>query len=147
MEKHVHAEWKDVDFEEGEITSVGYKNGVETNRRTVRTTGAVCELRAETEHISVDDNGFVWGIVKLSAHDADGNTVPTAGDRVRLVMGEGMTLVGSGNGNPIDHDSAKGATRALFGGLAQVILRRDVSSGGASATFSIDGVNSVTVEF
>ena len=147
IEKYLRAEWKDVEFVPGEITAVGYKNGVETNRKTVKTTGTACELRAEVEHLSVDANKFVWGIIKLSAVDAEGNIVPTANNRVNLEMGENMILAGSGNGNPIDHDNGKTASRALFGGLAQVILRRDVSAGGGTATFSIDGLNSVTVEF
>ena len=146
IEKYMAAEWE-VDFEPGEITAVGYKNGVETNRKTLATTGVACELRAEVEHLSVDENKFVWAIVKLSAVDSEGRVVPTAENSVKLIMGDGVTLAGSGNGNPICHQNRRGSSYSLFGGLAQVIVRRDVSLGGGKATFAIDGMNSVTVEF
>ena len=146
IEKYTFAMWE-VDFEPGEITAVGYKNGFETNRKTLETTGQAVELRAEIDHVSVDSNKFVWGIIKLSAVDEKGRVVPTADNSVRLIMGENMTLAGAGNGNPICHENPKSATHSLFCGLGQVIVRRDVSAGGGKATFAIDGMNSVTVEF
>ena len=146
IKKYFHAEWE-VDFEPGEITAVGYKNGVETNRKTLATTGVACELKADIEHLSVDENKFVWAIIKLSAVDKAGRIVPTAEDSVKYIMGEGVTLVGSGNGNPICHENRRGSSYSLFGGLSQVIVRRDVSAGGGKATFAINGMNSVTIEF
>lgn len=146
IKKYFHAEWE-VDFEPGEITAVGYKNGVETNRKTIATTGVACELKADIEHLSVDENKFVWAIIKLSAVDKAGRVVPTAEDSVKYIMGEGVTLVGSGNGNPICHENRRGSSYSLFGGLSQVIVRRDVSAGGGKATFAINGMNSVTIEF
>jgi beta-galactosidase len=144
--KYSHAEWE-VDFEAGEITAVGYKGGVETNRKTLKTTGAVAELRAEIDHVSVDENKLVRAIVKLSALDGEGRVVPTSEDSVKLIMGEGVALVGAGNGNPICHENPRSATHSLFGGLAQVIVSRDVAAGGGKATFAIDGIGSTTIEF
>ena len=146
IEKYTCGEWE-VDFEPGEITAVGYKNGVETNRKTLKTTGVACELRADTDHLSVDANGVVRAVVTLSAVDSEGRVVPTAENSVRLIMGENVTLVGAGNGNPICHENPKSASHSLFAGLAQVIISRDVSAGGGKATFAIDGMNSVEIEF
>jgi beta-galactosidase len=146
IEKYFHAEWT-VDFEPGEITAVGYKNGVETNRKTLCTTGAAAELRAEIEHLSVDANSFVWAIIKLFAVDSEGREVPTADNRVKFTLGEGVKLGGAGNGDPVCHENSKSGSRSLFGGLAQVIVRRDVSAGGGVVTFGSDGLNSVTLEF
>ena len=146
IEKHLCPMWE-VDFEPGEVTAVGYKNGVETNRKTLATTGRVEKLCAEVEHLSVDENKFVWAIVKLSAVDEKGRVVPTCEDSVKLVMGENVTLVGAGNGNPICHENPKRGAHSLFGGLCQVIVKRDVSAGGGKATFAIDGLNSVEIEF
>lgn len=146
IEKYMYAKWT-VDFEPGEITAVGYKNGIETNRKTLATTGVATELRAEIEHLSVDENKFVWAIIKLSAVDEKGRVVPTASNSVKLIMGDGVELAGAGNGNPICHENSKSGSHSLFGGLEQVILRRDVAAGGGKATFAIDGMNSVTIEF
>ena len=146
IEKYLCPEWE-VDFEPGEVTAVGYKNGVETNRKTLATTGRAEKLCAEVEHLSVDGNKFVWAIVKLSAVDEKGRVVPTCEDSVKLVMGENVTLVGAGNGNPICHENPKRGAHSLFGGLCQVIVRRDVATGGGKATFAIDGLNSVEIEF
>ena len=146
IKKYFHAEW-DVDFEPGEITAVGYKKGIETNRKTLTTTGQPSELRAEVEHLSIDANNFTWAIIKLSAVDKNGLVVPTASNSVKLMMGEGVKLVGAGNGNPICHENPKSSSHSLFGGLAQVIIRRDASTPIGKATFAIDGMNAVTLEF
>lgn len=145
IEKYSHAEWN-VRYEPGEITAIGYKDGAETNKKTVVTTGVAVKLQAQTEHLSVDKNGFVWAIITLSAVDDAGHVVPTAENTVQISLGDGVTLAGAGNGNPICHENSKSASHSLFGGLAQVIIKRDVSTGGGFATFSIEGMNEVTVE-
>jgi beta-galactosidase len=147
IEPYSHAEWQDVEFVPGEITAVGYRNGVEVHRKTVATTGPAVALRADVEHLSTDANCFTWAIIKLSAVDGNGEVVPTASHPIRISTGEGATLAGSGNGDPICHENAKADTRSLFCGLAQVILRRDAALPQASATFSSDGLGSVTVTF
>lgn len=147
IEKYSHGEWKDIDFEPGEIMAVGYKNGRETNRTTVATTGPACRLTAQTENISVDVNDIMWVIISLSVLDKEGREVPTADNKVRICPGENVILAGAGNGDPMCHENSKSLVRSLFAGKAQVILRRDAAVQKGRVTFSADGMNEVTIEF
>ena len=145
IKKYFHAEWKDVEYVPGEITAVGYKNGVETNRKTLATSGKAHRLCAEVEHRSTDANGLYWAIIKLYVEDEKANWIPSAEHKVRM-SAEGLTLVGSGNGDPVCHDNCKLPARSLFGGLAQVIVRRDRDAECGKMTFSVSGLESVTLE-
>lgn len=140
--------WKGVTYAEGEITAVGYDGeGNELRRTTVETTGAAIKLEATLDHVSVDENGMKYAIVNLAALDAEGRVVPTAENGVRLVAGEGATLLGSANGDPACTVRATSNVRPLFGGRAQAIFRRDASAPAATLTFSAAGLDTVTVEF
>ena len=100
-----------------------------------------------TMQMSVDENGMKYAIVNLAALDAEGRVVPTAENGVRLVAGEGATLLGSANGDPACTVRATSNVRTLFGGRAQAIFRRDASAPAATLTFSAAGLDTVTVEF
>ena len=146
IDKYSYASWE-VDFEPGEVSAVGYKNGIEVNRKTLATTGDTARLFAKVEHVSSDKNGIVRAIIKLSALDSEGRVVPTADNDFDIITGDGVTLAGAGNGNPICHDNPQSTSYPLFAGLAQVILQRDEADGIGKAIFSIKGMNSVAVEF
>ncbi|WP_231635612.1 hypothetical protein [Novosphingobium sp. ST904] len=62
--------------------------------------------------------------------DARGRHVPTANLPVEFAISGGH-IIGLGNGNPNDHASEKGSKRALFNGLAQVIVQGDASGSGS----------------
>ena len=146
IDKYSYASWE-VDFEPGEVSAVGYKNGIEAGRKTLATTGDTARLFAKVEHVSRDKNGIVRAIIKLSALDSEGRVVPTADNDFDIITGDGVTLAGAGNGNPICHDNPQSTSYPLFAGLAQVILQRDEADGIGKAIFSIKGMNSVAVEF
>ena len=140
--------WKDVTYAAGEITAIGYdEKGDEIRRTTVKTTGAPVALRAEIDHVSEDDNGMCYAIVNLSALDAEGNVVPTADNDVRLIAGENACLLGSANGDPACIVRAQSPVRALFGGRAQAIFRREATAPAATLTFAAPGFDSVKVTF
>lgn len=141
-------QWDKVDFEVGDITAVGYDGeGNELRRTTVKTTGAAVKLHAELDHVSEDENGMKYAIVNLSALDAEGRVVPTAENAVRLIAGENAMLLGSANGDPACTVRATSNVRALFGGRAQAIFRRDASAPAATLVFTAAGLDTVSVEF
>lgn len=113
IEKYLHAEWKDVTFQPGEIAAIGYRNGEPVARDAVKTTGAPVALVAETEHLSGDEDGFLYAIVKLRAVDCEGQTVPTADNRVAFHPESGVIVLGSGNGDPSCLEPAVSMARPL----------------------------------
>lgn len=140
--------WKDVTYAPGEITAVGYDaDGKEVRRTTVATTGAPVKLHAELDHVSEDVSGMKYAVVNLSALDQNGTVVPTADNAVRLMTDENAVLLGSANGDPADTVRPASSIRALFGGRAQAIFRKDASSPVATLTFSAAGLGTVSVQF
>ena len=140
--------WKDVTYAEGNVTAVGYdEEGRELRRTTVKTTGAPVKLHAILDHVSEDESGFRYAVVNLAALDTEGRVVPTAENAVRLIAGEGATLLGSANGDPACTVRPTSNVRSLFGGRAQAIFRRDSSAPAATLTFTAAGLDTVSVEF
>ena len=62
-------------------------------------------------------------MIKVEAQDKHGNVVPTAQDKLQFSVSGPGNLIGVGNGNPNSLESDKTPERALFNGLAQVIVQ------------------------
>jgi fibronectin type 3 domain-containing protein len=76
--------------------------------------------------------------------DAQGNVVPTASNEISFSI-TGGTIIGVGNGDPNSHESDKASQRALFSGLAQVIVQSIVQPGSMTLTATSPGLNSANV--
>ncbi|MCC8160368.1 MAG: DUF4982 domain-containing protein [Oscillospiraceae bacterium] len=133
--------WGNVIYEPGELTAVGYRNGGEVMRETVKTTGAVHRLSLEPYKavMSADED---TAIINIFARDADGLTVPTADNEVRFyISGEGEFL-GAGNGNPSSRERDRVPVRRLFNGKAQLLVRLSGGRGEVKITAVADGIES-----
>lgn len=119
----LHTEWPEVAFEPGKIEVVSYKDGKEVAREARYTTGEPVSLRLTADRTRIKADGYDLSFVTVEALDADGREVPTA--RIPLhfsVNGEGE-LVGTDNGDQIDHSSLKSADRSMFSGKALGVVR------------------------
>ena len=119
MEGNWYLEWEDVSYEPGELKAVAYKDGREIMTRLVRTTGAAAEIKAEAYRgsITIGDTA----VINISICDSEGEVVPTADNRLSFEI-EGGGLVGTGNGDPADHDSEKLPYRRAFMGRCQLLV-------------------------
>jgi beta-galactosidase len=91
-------------------------------RFAVETTGPAVALRLTPDRASMLGDGLDAQPVTVEAIDAAGRAVPVAQHTLRFAV-DGGDIIGLGNGNPNDTSSEKGATRALFNGMAQAIVR------------------------
>lgn len=120
MDKNWYLGWDNVIYEPGELKAVGYKDGKETAVETVRTTGAAAEIKAVAYKDTVAAGETA--IINIDIADGEGMTVPTADNRLNFEI-EGGELVGTGNGDPADHDSEKMPHRRAFMGKCQLLVR------------------------
>ena len=120
MEENWYLEWADVIYEPGELKAVAYKDGREIMTKTVRTTGAAAVIKAEPYRgsITVGDTA----VINISICDSLDDVVPTADNRLSFEI-EGGELVGTGNGDPADHESEKLPFRRAFCGRCQLLVR------------------------
>lgn len=120
MHKNMYLIWKNVKYEPGEVSAIGYRNGVEIKIKYVKTTGVPYKLEAELYKKSIKTNETA--IINVKIMDTNGNVVPTADNLIKFEI-NGGTLLGTGNGNPGDHDSEKVPQRRAFGGMCQVLVK------------------------
>ena len=121
-EKYGYIEWENVTYEPGEAKAVGYRDGEIIKECSVRTTGAPAGI--ETEIYNKEIRPYDAVIVNIRIVDESGEVVPYADNILSfdIVRGE---LIGTGNGDPGDHDSEKASVRRAFNGLCQLLVRAD----------------------
>lgn len=120
MEKNWYLSWDNVICQPGVLSAKGYRNGELVLEEKVETVGCACRLMVEPVKNQVYEDGMA--IFNVDVVDAEGRVVPTA-DPLVYIKVLGGQLVGTGNGNPGDHDSEKLPVRRAFHGKMQVIAR------------------------
>ncbi len=120
IEKNWYASWKNVVYEKGEATAVGYINGKEVMRKTVKTTQAAENIIAKPykDTVTVGETA----IINILITDKNGLIVPTACNELHFDI-KGGVLLGTGNGDPGDHSNEKLAARKAFGGMCQLLVK------------------------
>ena len=135
-----------VPYAPGKLSAVGYRGGKVVKRFEVETTGAPVALKLTPDRAFMLGDGLDAQPFKVEALDAKGRHVPLAQHQI-VFKAEGGDIIGLGNGNPNDITSEKGNTRALFNGLAQVIVQtREGSAGSLKLTASAAGLKSAAIE-
>ncbi|MBQ8821360.1 MAG: DUF4982 domain-containing protein [Lachnospiraceae bacterium] len=120
MEKNWYLSWENVIYQPGVLSAKGYRNGEVVLEEKVETTGYASRLTISPVKEQVVPDGMA--IFNISVEDEQGKEVPTANPLVYIHV-SGGEFVGTGNGNPGDHDSEKRPVRRAFHGKLQVIVR------------------------
>jgi beta-galactosidase len=138
-----HVEWN-VPWASGTLKANGYSHlsPVVTNSWTTSLTPTAIALWPDRSTILAD--GRDVSVVTVAAVDAQGNIVPTANNTVSFVV-NGGAIIGVGNGNPSSLEADKGTQRALFGGLAQVIVQSTNVPGSITLTASASGLPTTNI--
>lgn len=120
IEKNWYLCWENVIYEPGVLVVQGYRNGERVLEKRTETTGFAQALTVVSEKETALPEELVIFHVELV--DEMGRLVPTAEALIYLEV-EGGMIIGTGNGNPADHDSEKRPVRRAFHGRLQVIVR------------------------
>jgi beta-galactosidase len=112
-----------VPYAPGKLEAVGYSGGKEVVRTSVETTGPAVALELAPDRQSLAGDGQDAMPITVRAVDAQGRPVPVANPLVTFEVSGAGRSIGHGNGDPTSHEDEKGRTRALFNGLAQLIVQ------------------------
>jgi beta-galactosidase len=135
-----------VPYAPGRLAAVGYRGGKAVKRFEVETTGAPVALKLTPDRAFMLGDGLDAQPIQVEALDAQGRHVPLAQHQV-VFEADGADIIGLGNGDPNDISSEKGNTRALFNGLAQVIVQtREGSAGTFRLRASAPGLKSAVLD-
>ncbi len=129
VDRYAMVSW-DVPYAPGNLEAIGRQVGREVARCTVATTGPPTALQLIPDRQELAGNGTDALPVTVRAVDAAGRPVPTANLPVAFALAGPGRIIGLGNGDSRSHEPEKGSSRALFNGLAQVILQSNAASHG-----------------
>ena len=123
-----HLVWN-VKYAPGRIEARGYKSGklILTQRR--ETTGDSYSIRLSADRNTINADGEDVVLIKVEALDKYGRAVPNAQDALQFTVSGSGKLIGVGNGNPNSLELDKAPKRALFNGLAQIIIQSTKQQG------------------
>ncbi|MBE1161795.1 beta-galactosidase GalA [Dyella acidiphila] len=131
-----HVQW-DVTYAPGVIEARGRRNGQTVLVERRETTGPARKLRLAADRAEIDADGQDVSMITVDVLDDHGRPVPTANHALSFRVSGAGKLIGVGNGDPNSHESDKGSKRALFNGLAQLI----VQSTGQAGAIHIEAVS------
>lgn len=120
MEKDWYLFWENVCYEPGILSAKGYRGGKVVLEEKIETTGYA--QRLELVPVKTEQKAGEIAIFNVSIVDEQGREVPTACPMIYIEV-SGGELLGTGNGNPGDHDSEKLPVRRAFHGKMQLLVR------------------------
>ncbi|HMD99375.1 MAG TPA: beta-galactosidase GalA [Terriglobia bacterium] len=144
MKKDSHLAWT-VKYAPGAIEARGYKDGkqVMTVKRETTEPAATLVMKADRSDVSADGEDVAMFAVEV--HDAQGRVVPIADNEVAFrVSGEGK-LIGTGNGDPTNHESDKGTSRKAFCGLCMAVVQSTKTAGSITVEAASPGLAPASV--
>ena len=139
-----HVEWDNVSYASGTLQAIGYNNGVAVITNTIVTTGAPAQIALWPDRSTILADGQDVSVVTVAVLDSQGLVVPTATNEINFSI-TGGTILGVGNGNPSSHEADKASQRAVFNGLAEVIIQSANQTGSITLTATSTGLTSTNI--
>jgi beta-galactosidase len=141
----LHLAW-DVVYEPGTLKAVGRRGGQAAVTEEVSTTGepAAVRLTVDKAAPAADGRDVVHAVVEIV--DAEGRTVPTAGNDVTFELQGEATLIGVDNGAVTMAESFHGSERHAFNGKCLAILQTTRKPGPIRITARSPGLVEATAE-
>lgn len=134
----------DVAYEPGCLEAIAYRNGEETGRSKLETTGEAARLLlvSERAEITADNRDLVYADVTIT--DAQGKRIPAAKTSLRCTV-EGGELMGFFSADPANEDEYGSSECHAFKGRAVAVVRA-AQPGAIRITVSADGLPEATAE-
>ena len=139
-----HVEWDNVSYASGTLQAIGYNNGLAVITNTVVTTGTPAAIALWPDRSTILADGQDVSVVTVAVLDSRGLVVPTATNEINFSI-TGGAILGVGNGNPSSHEADKASQRAVFNGLAEVIIQSANQTGSITLTATSAGLISTNI--
>lgn len=115
------APWR-IPYAPGELSAVGYQNGRQIVRDTIRSAGSAVRLVLTQETADAAANAEDCALISVTAVDAEGIPVPTAKNTVKFTV-SGAQLLSTCSGDPCDHIPCPSDARPLYQGQSTAVVR------------------------
>jgi beta-galactosidase len=143
IQKDQHLAWN-VKYAPGAIEARGYKDGKQVMTAKRETTGPATKLvlRADRQEISAD--GEDVAIFTIEVQDSQGRVLPITENSVTFKVTGPGEVIGTGNGDPTNHEPDSGSTRKAFGGRCMAIVQSAKTAGSITVAATSPGLTAAT---
>ncbi len=133
----------EVPYQPGELVAIGFMEGKEVVRQSLKTTGKPAQLKivSETENILSDENDLVY--FNIEVLDENGLLIPDAEIPINFNIRGKCKLQAVGNGNPTDMKSFQQPKVNSYRGRCQLIVRKTKDCSEIEVTAFSNGLKSV----
>ena len=123
----LHAAWR-VEYEPGTVEVVARKGGKEVGRTARHTAGEPTSIRLSMKRYGNGPDDDALAFVEVEIVDKDGNLCPLSENLVNFeVCGNGASVAGTDNGNPVSLENFKSSCRKAFYGKCLVVLQAEAT--------------------
>lgn len=115
----------EITYEPGTLTAVSYEKGQEIGRNELKTAGADRTLVVESEEyagLKGSDQELIY--VQVEMRDQNGVLAAADNQKITLAVEGEAEVLGFGSGNPKPNYNFNEGVTELFGGRAQIILKK-----------------------
>jgi beta-galactosidase len=136
----------ETNYEPGELVAIGFTNGKEVTRQTLKTAGNPDKLKITAEKSSVAACSRELAYFNVEVLDENGILVPNAEIPVEFNIQGKCKLQAVGNGNPVDMKSFQQPKVNTFRGKCQLIVRsnKDAAESVIKVSAKSEGLNTGT---
>jgi len=141
-----------VTYQPGTVQAVATKGGKAWANVSISTSGTPASLTLAIERPitgeTVHSDGQDVALLRVSIHDSNGNIVRNVNNTVTFTVTSGQgRVIGTGNGDPVDHTQDQSNQRMVFNGLARAVIgaNKNSASGSIVVQASSPGLQSASV--
>lgn len=117
----------EVPYQPGELVAIGFIDGKEVVRQSLKTTGKPAQLKIISETERILENDLVY--FNIEVLDKNGLLIPDAEIPIEFKINGNCKLQAVGNGNPTDMKSFQQPKVNSYRGRCQLIVRKDKNCG------------------
>ena len=143
MTKDGHLAWN-VAYAPGYIEARGFKGGKQVLTERRDTVGTPAKLVLTADRKQVDANGEDVAMFAVEVQDAQGRYHPLADNQVTFHVSGQARLIGTGNGDPTNHESDRGSVRKAFNGLCMALVQSTKYAGEITVEATSTGLKAAT---
>ncbi len=137
-------EWQ-VPYQPGQLIARASTDGKTVATDEITTTGNPASIRLSVSRTTLRANDEDAVVVAVSILDEQGHVVPDSANRVSFQLAGDGEILGTGNGDPADHDSDKAPERHAFHGHCIAVIEAGTQTGTIEVTATSPGLTSDSV--
>jgi beta-galactosidase len=131
--------WR-VQYEEGTLSGVGYKEGIEVMREELKTAGKPAALAVSPDRSELTAGASDLSFITVTVVDEENNPVPYADNMISFSVQGPATIAGVDNGCQTSMEPFQADHRKAFNGKCLVVLKAGKEKGEVTVTASSEGL-------